>query len=74
MARVKREAARECIGERLRSPIDFASVETVTLDSIEESLTARLAGNGDQNRVVSCKASLRVVHHVWMLPSSLHAY
>ncbi|XP_045101313.1 uncharacterized protein LOC123498214 [Portunus trituberculatus] len=38
---------------RQRSRSGFASVET--LDSIEESRTARLGGNRDQYRVLSCK-------------------
>ena len=39
------EAAKECIGEPLRSQSGFASVET--LESIEESHSAKLAGNYD---------------------------
>ena len=45
------EAAKECVEERLRSRSGFASVET--LDSIEESHAARLAGNRDQYRAVT---------------------
>ena len=45
------EAARGCIGERPRSRGGFASAET--LDSIEESRAARLAGNRDQYRALS---------------------
>ena len=39
------------LGERPRSRSDFTSVET--LESIEESLTARLAGDHDQYRALS---------------------
>ena len=45
------EAAKGCIGERPRSRGGFASRET--LDSIEESRAARLAGNRDQYRTLS---------------------
>ena len=45
------EAAKECIGECPMSQSGFASVET--LESIEESRAARLAGNHDQYRALS---------------------
>ena len=46
------EAAKECIGERPRLRSGFTSVET--LESIEESRAARLAGDQDQyNRALS---------------------
>ena len=45
------EAAKECIGERLRSRSGFTSVET--LESIEESRAARVAGDHDQNSALS---------------------
>ena len=45
------EAAKECFGERLRSRSGFTSVET--LESIEESRAAKLAGNHDQYRALS---------------------
>ena len=45
------EAAKECIGERPRSRSGFTSVET--LESIEESQDARLAGDHYQYRVLS---------------------
>ena len=47
------EAAKECIGERPRSWRGFALVET--LESIEESHTAKLGGNHDQYRALSCR-------------------
>ena len=45
------EAARGCVGRRPRSQDRFASAET--LDSIEKSCTARLAGSRDQYRALS---------------------
>ena len=45
------EAAKECIGERPRSQSGFTSVKT--LESIEESRAARLAGDHDQYRALS---------------------
>ena len=45
------EAAKECIGEHPRSGSGFTSVET--LESIEESRAARLAGDHDQYRALS---------------------
>ena len=45
------EAAKECTGERPRSWSGLTSVET--LESIEESRAARLAGNHDQYRALS---------------------
>ncbi|KAG0713853.1 hypothetical protein GWK47_015271 [Chionoecetes opilio] len=45
------QAAKECIGERPRSRRDFVSTET--LEKIEESRAARLAGNRDQHRALS---------------------
>ena len=45
------EAAKECIGERPRSQSGFTLVET--LESIEESRTARLAGDHNQYRALS---------------------
>ncbi|KAG0721870.1 Ankyrin repeat and SOCS box protein 3 [Chionoecetes opilio] len=45
------QAAKECIGERPRSRRGFVSTET--LEKIEESRTARLAGNRDQHRALS---------------------
>ena len=45
------EAASECIGERPRPRSGFTWVET--LESIEESRTARLAGDHDQYRALS---------------------
>ncbi|MPC44575.1 hypothetical protein E2C01_038252 [Portunus trituberculatus] len=42
------EAAKKCVGERPRLRSDFVSIET--LESIEESRAARLAGNCDQYR------------------------
>ena len=47
------EAASECNGERPRSRSGFTSVET--LESIEESRAARLAGDHDQYRALSCR-------------------
>ena len=47
------EAAKECIGECLRSLSGFILVEM--LESIEESHAARLAGNHDQYRALSCR-------------------
>ena len=44
------EGAKECIGERPRSRNGFTSVET--LESIEESRAARLAGDHDQYRAL----------------------
>ncbi|KAG0717717.1 Craniofacial development protein 2 [Chionoecetes opilio] len=44
-------AAKECIGERPRSRRGFVSTET--LEKIEESRAARLAGNRDQHRALS---------------------
>ncbi|KAG0724675.1 tRNA dimethylallyltransferase [Chionoecetes opilio] len=44
------QAAKECIGERPRSRRGFVSTET--LEKIEESRAARLAGNRDQHRAV----------------------
>ncbi|KAG0728658.1 hypothetical protein GWK47_003676 [Chionoecetes opilio] len=44
-------AAKECIGERTRSRRGFVSTET--LEKIEESHAARLAGNQDQHRALS---------------------
>ncbi|KAG0717160.1 Procollagen C-endopeptidase enhancer 2 [Chionoecetes opilio] len=45
------QAAKECIGERPRSRRGFVSTET--LEKIEESRAARLAGNQDQHRALS---------------------
>ncbi|KAG0715480.1 Craniofacial development protein 2 [Chionoecetes opilio] len=45
------QAAKECIGERPRSRRGFVSTET--LEKIEESRAARLAGNRDQHRALS---------------------
>ncbi|KAG0729261.1 Retrovirus-related Pol polyprotein from type-2 retrotransposable element R2DM [Chionoecetes opilio] len=45
------QAAKECIGERPRSRRGFVSTET--LEKIEESCAARLAGNQDQHRALS---------------------
>ena len=45
------EAAKECIGECLRSRSGFTSVEM--LESTEESCTARLAGDCDQYSALS---------------------
>ncbi|KAG0722413.1 hypothetical protein GWK47_006041 [Chionoecetes opilio] len=45
------QAAKECIGERPRSRRGFVSTET--LEKIEESHAARLAGNWDQHRALS---------------------
>ncbi|KAG0721937.1 hypothetical protein GWK47_045438 [Chionoecetes opilio] len=45
------QAAKECIGERPRSRRGFVSMET--LEKIEESRAARLAGNRDQHRALS---------------------
>ncbi|KAG0720366.1 hypothetical protein GWK47_048649 [Chionoecetes opilio] len=45
------KAAKECIGERPRSRRGFVSTET--LEKIEESRAARLAGNQDQHRALS---------------------
>ncbi|MFV0264558.1 MAG: hypothetical protein ACK5JN_19375 [Kluyvera sp.] len=45
------QAAKECIGERPRSRGGFASEET--LENIERSRAARLAGNRDQYRALS---------------------
>ena len=45
------EAAKECIGERLSSQSGFTTVET--LESIEESRAARLAGDHNQYRALS---------------------
>ena len=45
------EAAKECTGEHPRSRRGFTSVET--LESIEESRAARLAGDHDQYRALS---------------------
>ena len=45
------EAAKECIGERPRSQSGFTSVKT--MENIEESHTARLAGDHDQYRALS---------------------
>ncbi|KAG0718661.1 Transposon TX1 uncharacterized protein [Chionoecetes opilio] len=45
------EAAKECIGQRPRSRRGFVSTET--LEKIEESRAARLAGNQDQHRALS---------------------
>ncbi|KAG0712996.1 TBC1 domain family member 16 [Chionoecetes opilio] len=47
------QAAKECIGERPRSRRGFVSTET--LEKIEESRAARLAGNRDQHRALSCR-------------------
>ena len=47
------EAAKECIGECPRLRSGLTSVET--LESIEESHAARLAGAHDQYRALSCK-------------------
>ncbi|KAG0720355.1 Protein lin-10 [Chionoecetes opilio] len=47
------QAANECIGERPRSRRGFVSTET--LEKIEESRAARLAGNRDQHRALSCR-------------------
>ncbi|KAG0710017.1 hypothetical protein GWK47_023656 [Chionoecetes opilio] len=47
------QAAKECIGERPRSRRGFVSTET--LEKIEESRAARLAGNQDQHRALSCR-------------------
>ena len=47
------EAAKECTGERPRSRSGFIPVET--LESIEESRAARLAGDYDQYRALSRK-------------------
>lgn len=44
------EAAKGSIGEYLRSQSGFVSLET--LDSIEESRSARFAGNHDQYRAL----------------------
>ncbi|KAG0727390.1 Helicase POLQ-like [Chionoecetes opilio] len=44
-------AAKECVGERPRSRRGFVSTET--LEKIEESRAARLAGNRDQHRALS---------------------
>ncbi|XP_050735881.1 uncharacterized protein LOC127008208 [Eriocheir sinensis] len=49
------QTAKECIGEHPRSRSGFASMET--LENIEESRGARLAGNRDQYRVLSCRTS-----------------
>ncbi|KAG0728634.1 Protein LIAT1 [Chionoecetes opilio] len=45
------QAAKECIGERPRSRRGFVSTET--LEKIEESRAAGLAGNRDQHRALS---------------------
>merc|ERR1711980_73031 len=45
------EAAKECIGERPRSRSGVASRET--LETIQESRPARLAGNLDQHRTLT---------------------
>ncbi|KAG0712637.1 Adapter molecule Crk [Chionoecetes opilio] len=45
------QGAKECIGERPRSRRGFVSTET--LEKIEESRAARLAGNQDQHRALS---------------------
>ena len=45
------QAAKECIGERPRSRRGFVSTET--LEKIEESRAAGLAGNRDQHRAVT---------------------
>ncbi|KAG0698159.1 Protein spinster [Chionoecetes opilio] len=45
------QAVKECIGERPRSRRGFVSTET--LEKIEESRAARLAGNRDQHRALS---------------------
>ncbi|KAG0723422.1 Transposon TX1 uncharacterized protein [Chionoecetes opilio] len=49
--RETQQAAKECIGERPRSRRGFVSTET--LEKIEESRAARLAGNRDQHRALS---------------------
>ena len=50
------EAAKECIGERPRSRNRFTSVETV--ERIDESRAARLAGDHDQYRALSCRTRI----------------
>lgn len=49
------EVAMECIVKHLRSKGDFISKETVA--SIEESYTARLAGNHDAYRALSSRTT-----------------
>ena len=50
------EDTKECIRERLRPQNVFALVET--LESIEESHTARLAGNRDKYKALSHRTEL----------------
>ena len=50
------EAASECIGERPRSRSGFTSVET--LESIEESRSARPAGDHDHYRALSSRTRI----------------
>ena len=56
MKRETLEAAKECIGKHPRSRSGLASVET--LESIEVSRAARLAGNHDQYRTLSRKTRI----------------
>ena len=60
------EAAKECIRERPRSRSGFTSVET--LESIEESRTARLAGVHDLKRqidVFGTRCLRRIMGYRW---------
>ena len=69
------EAARGCVRWCLRSRGGFTSAET--LDSIEKSHTARLAGNQDQYRTLSRRTRTlhsicTGVHYTLLLLSSFH--